>query len=101
MKSTSSRRPDASPSRAPLDLRALPWKRMLGFVIGMGVIAALVFHAIDVDGLHERAAQLNGFAAFALLTLLPLVGFPASLLHVAAGFRFGIPLGLALVAASI
>jgi uncharacterized membrane protein YdjX (TVP38/TMEM64 family) len=44
---------------------------------------------------------LNGVAAFAGLVVLPLVGFPASILHVAAGIRFGAPLGLALVSLSI
>lgn len=39
--------------------------------------------------------------AFALLAVLPLLGFPASLLHVAAGIRFGAALGLALVSLSI
>jgi uncharacterized membrane protein YdjX (TVP38/TMEM64 family) len=40
-------------------------------------------------------------AAFALLVCLPLVGVPASVLHVAAGIRFGGLLGFGLVALSI
>jgi uncharacterized membrane protein YdjX (TVP38/TMEM64 family) len=50
---------------------------------------------------HTQAARLNGIAAFALLTLLPLVGFPVTVLHVTAGIRFGVALGLPLVAVSI
>src|SRR4029077_5828666 len=38
---------------------------------------------------------------FALLVVLPLIGVPASMLHVAAGIRFGAPLGFGLVVVSI
>jgi uncharacterized membrane protein YdjX (TVP38/TMEM64 family) len=56
---------------------------------------------IDPAAIHAYAQRLNGPAVFALLVVLPLVGFPASVLHVAAGVRFGAGLGLALVCASI
>jgi len=62
---------------------------------------ALLYHRIDVNAVRDAAAKLNGGLAFALLTVLPLVGFPVSVLHVAAGVRFGVPLGLTLVWTSI
>ncbi len=88
--------------RAPASTStSFPWKRIVAYIAGIAVVAAFAFHALDIERVHAIAARLNGGVAFALLTVLPLVGFPASILHIAAGIRFGIPLGLALVAASI
>lgn len=67
----------------------------------LGTITALLYSKVGLEELHEQAARLNGGIAFALLVALPLLGFPASLLHVAAGIRFGAPLGLTLVSLSI
>lgn len=69
----------------------------------MLVIVGLVLlrQEIDVETVRTRARDLPGWLAFLLLVVLPLGGFPASLLHVGAGVRFGIPLGLALVWLSI
>ncbi len=73
------------------------------WVIAVLVIAGLVLlhQKFDLEVVRSKAAELNGGLAFFLLTVLPLVGFPASVLHVVAGMRFGIPLGLALVWLSI
>lgn len=90
------------PSRAKkIDLRSLPWKRIIPIVVVIAIAAAWVAHGLDIDKLHDYAARLNAVTAFALLTVLPLVGFPVNVLHIAAGIRFGIPVGLTLVAASI
>jgi len=73
-------------------------------VISIALIASVVgllYRQIDVGQVHASAERFNGVAAFALLAVLPLAGFPASILHVAAGMRFGSGLGLLLVAASI
>lgn len=67
----------------------------------MGVLVALFYHYGDIEAVHREAGRLNGGLAFALLVFLPLIGFPASVLHVAAGIRFGGKLGIALVALSI
>ena len=61
----------------------------------------LLSQAFDINVVHAYADRLNGTAAFALLTVLPLVGFPVSVLHVTAGIRFGVAWGLVLVALSI
>jgi uncharacterized membrane protein YdjX (TVP38/TMEM64 family) len=68
-------------------------------LIAAGV--AVLYHQVDLDRVRDTAEKLNGGVAFLLLTLLPLIGFPVSVLHVAAGLRFGVPLGLALVWTSI
>lgn len=80
---------------------AFPWRRVAFGAAGIAIVVAFLYRQIDISAIHDRAAQFNGLAAFSLLTLLPLIGFPASVLHVAAGIRFGSGLGLALVAASI
>jgi uncharacterized membrane protein YdjX (TVP38/TMEM64 family) len=104
------RRPVHRPVRAPRRSRpapddheklTFPWRRIVTIVVIVGLLAAALHRQIDVEAIHAFAADIHGGAAFALLTLLPLVGFPASILHVAAGIRFGAGLGLALVGASI
>jgi uncharacterized membrane protein YdjX (TVP38/TMEM64 family) len=98
-KSAGPRRP--RPTRQPLRLADFPWGKIVCFALVLGVIAALVYSRIDLRRIHEQAAGFNGGLAFALLVVLPLVGFPASLLHLAAGIRFGAVLGLTLVSFSI
>ncbi len=66
---------------------------VLGGLIAFG-------HLIDIKQVHAKARELPGWIGVALLTFLPLVGFPVSLLHVAAGVRFGIGGGMVAVAAS-
>jgi len=81
-------------------LKGLPWKSILiGLAVCVGL--ALAYRQIDLKAVQERAARLNGFAVFALLTVLPLLGFPVTVVHVAAGIRFGVKLGLILVPVSI
>lgn len=72
-------------------------------VIGLVLIGAflLLRDRIDVEAMHAFAQRRHGGVVFALLCVLPLVGFPVSLLHVAAGVRFGAGLGLVLVSTSI
>lgn len=62
---------------------------------------ALLYRQIDIDAIHHRAEGLNGVLVFVLMTVLPLVGFPVTVTHAVAGMRFGLPLGLTLVAVSI
>lgn len=82
-------------------LPPIPWKRVGALFVAIAVLAAVFAHYGDIEAVHAAAARLNAGVAFALLAVLPLFGFPASILHVAAGIRFGAPLGLALVALSI
>lgn len=88
-------------SRRPFRLGELPWRRIAIVAVVLGAVAALAYAKLDIDTVHARAAEVPAWAAVAALIVLPLVGFPASLLHVAAGIRFGAVLGLALVSASI
>jgi uncharacterized membrane protein YdjX (TVP38/TMEM64 family) len=82
-------------------LGELPWAKIALYALILGGVAAVVHSQLDIQTVHEVAGGINGALAFALLVILPLIGFPASVLHVAAGIRFGAPLGLALVSLSI
>lgn len=79
----------------------IPWRRLITTVAVMASVGALLYHFIDIDEVHARAEEMPGVLAFALLVILPLFGIPASILHVAAGIRFGLWWGFALVVASI
>jgi uncharacterized membrane protein YdjX (TVP38/TMEM64 family) len=87
--------------RKPLRLADFPWRKIATFALIVGAISALVYSQLEIETVHREAGRINGALAFALLVVLPLVGFPASVLHVAAGIRFGGPIGLALVSLSI
>lgn len=86
----------------PLNLRQLlPWRIVVGFVVVVGIGLLLLRQQVDIQDVHAYADRLHPGLAFGLLVLLPMLGFPASLLHVAAGIRFGVALGLPLVSLSI
>ena len=71
-------------------------------LIGLGVAVlvgvTLGYRNIDIEAMHRRAESLDGLAVFAAMVLLPLVGFPVTIVHAVAGARFGIGLGCTLVA---
>lgn len=72
---------------------------MIALLVVVGL--ALLYHQVDIDSVRAKAEELPGWVCFLLLIGLPLVGFPANVLHVGAGLRFGVPLGLTLVWLSI
>jgi uncharacterized membrane protein YdjX (TVP38/TMEM64 family) len=82
-------------------LADLPWRRIAWVIAVLVLVGALLYHFIDIEEVHAQAARLPAAAAFALLVFLPLLGLPVSVLHVAAGIRFGGPLGYLLVVLSI
>ncbi|MEO7597870.1 MAG: hypothetical protein ABIV50_02990 [Opitutus sp.] len=84
------------------DVEFTPRKIITVIVVVAALIGlALLYRQIDVEALHQRAEGINGGLIFLLMTVLPLVGFPVTVTHAVAGARFGIPIGLALAAASI
>lgn len=84
-------------------LRRITAKQWLGIVlVGAGFIGLIfLYRLIDVQAVHAYAKRMDGVTVFIVMTLLPMVGFPVSVLHVAAGVRFGTGLGLALTTVSI
>lgn len=68
-------------------------------LVAAAVIALSIFWGrLDVAELHARARGLSGVAVIAAITLLPLIGFPVSWLHLIAGVRFGFVSGMIVVA---
>jgi len=74
---------------------------LLGGIIAVVVAAIWFREQLNLESLHAHANRLNGTVVFIGLLLLPLVGFPVSMLHAVAGAKFGFGLGLVLVAVSI
>lgn len=93
--------PRAAAGRARRPFPPIPWGRLAIPIALLAAIGGLFAYYGDIEAVHAAADRLDPVAAFALLVVLPLLGFPASLLHVAAGIRFGGKLGLALVSLSI
>ncbi len=87
--------------RRPFRFSDIPWRKVVPGVILAGAIVWMAWRWIDFPALHERIARCNAPALIALLVFLPLIGFPVRLLHVAAGVRFGVGPGLAIVSLSI
>lgn len=80
-----------------------PKRSILPLVAVLVVLVAIaVFSSrIDVHELHNLTQELDGRLVFLLLVVLPLFGFPVSVLHVLAGIRWGARTGLELVVVSI
>lgn len=68
-------------------------------ILAAGLVAAF-WHRIDLAALHARAQAMPAMVVVAAVSVLPLVGFPVSWLHLIAGVRFGFVGGLGTVAAT-
>jgi uncharacterized membrane protein YdjX (TVP38/TMEM64 family) len=84
------------------DFEFTPRKIVIGILVVVALVGiTLLYGLIDVKEVHRRAEDFNGFTVFALITILPLLGFPVTVTHAVAGMRFGVGLGLVIVAGSI
>lgn len=75
-------------------------KRLCQAIGLIALVAALSIYwqHLDIDDLHRRAQALPASAVVVCITLLPLIGFPVSWLHLIAGVRFGFAGGMIVVA---
>lgn len=75
------------------------------FLVIGGVIVAVAllwfFGRNHLARLHDHAEEFNGAVVILALMTLPLVGVPVSVMHAMTGAKFGLPLGMTLVAVSI
>jgi uncharacterized membrane protein YdjX (TVP38/TMEM64 family) len=71
--------------------------------IGLLILAAILFlySRVDIDRVHQWTEALDSWLVFLLIVVLPLVGFPVSVVHMLAGIRWGTAVGLQLVVISI
>lgn len=65
---------------------------------GAVLLLALFWRQLDLAELHSQARRMPGYAVLAVMSLLPLLGFPVSWLHLVAGVRFGFWGGMTSVA---
>lgn len=68
------------------------------FAAAAVIAISLLWGRIDIADLHARARQWPGVAVIAATTVLPLIGFPVSWLHLVAGVRFDFAGGMLVVA---
>jgi uncharacterized membrane protein YdjX (TVP38/TMEM64 family) len=106
--------PDAASASAPVTAPPPPrtWftvgpfaittGRLLLLVLGPALLIglALGWNQMDTDRIHARAQDLPGWGVFGAIVAAPLLGIPVAMLHVIAGVRFGMSLGLLIVAAT-
>lgn len=72
----------------------------------IGIVVAVMslvwfFGRSYLQDLHERAGDFNGAVIVLALFLLPLIGVPVTVMHALTGAKFGLPIGMTVVAASI
>jgi uncharacterized membrane protein YdjX (TVP38/TMEM64 family) len=89
-------------ARHPAQADPTPARSLLfiGVVIA-GMSLVWFFGRSYLSHLHERAGDFNGAVVFLALMVLPLVGVPVTVLHALTGAKFGLPVGVPLVAVSI
>lgn len=86
-------------ARVPVPSRRVLMAIGVGVVLLVGVV--MLGRRFDFAAVHAWTERVNGFAVFAAMALLPLVGFPISVLHAAAGIKFGLGWGLVLAALAL
>src|SRR3954466_8547552 len=68
------------------------WRLLFPILLFMAISAAL-FSTLNLREFQNWLEGCNGALVFVLIAILPLFGFPASLLQILAGARFGIGMG--------
>jgi uncharacterized membrane protein YdjX (TVP38/TMEM64 family) len=78
------------------------WFRIgLFFGLGFLLFVALFYWGIDPARFHAWVEDMNGVVVFLLMVVLPVFGFPASIVFVVAGAKFGSGWGLLAISVSI
>jgi uncharacterized membrane protein YdjX (TVP38/TMEM64 family) len=88
--------------RAFSDFRLTPRRIALLLAVALALVACIVFRRqLNLRDLHAHAHEMNPAVVVLGLFVLPLLGFPVSVLHAITGARFGLPLGMTFVGLSI
>jgi uncharacterized membrane protein YdjX (TVP38/TMEM64 family) len=75
--------------------------RKLAPVAVIMLVSLVIYATVDLTVIHIWLEQWNGPVVFVLIALLPLFGFPVSLLQILAGAKFGIGWGFVVSSLSI
>lgn len=85
--------------------QAVPVISPRSYFIIAGVVVAVAllwfFGREHLAQLHDHAEEFNGAIVVLALMTLPLAGVPVSVMHAMTGAKFGLPMGMTLVALSI
>ncbi|HEY0455047.1 MAG TPA: VTT domain-containing protein [Verrucomicrobiae bacterium] len=78
-------------------MRSRQWLPLVLFLL----VSLYVYSRFDWREIQQWLAHCNGLLVFVLILLLPIFGFPVSVLQILAGAKFGIGLGFLLSTLSI
>lgn len=90
-------------ARTSRRLKRLSRREVFGLVLGLillvtaVVVAIFISDEVDWRALSRSMAEFNPVVAIALMAVLPLMGFPISVVYLAIGARFGPLAGLPIV----
>lgn len=91
-------------AKATRRFKRLSRREVFGLAVGLGLLVIAVIVAIDLSdeidwrALSRHLANVNPVLAVTLMALLPLMGFPISVVYLAIGARFGPVAGFPIVA---
>lgn len=82
-------------------IRRMPSKRVLWATALILAVAGLVAFGVDLTTIKNWIEGVNGLLFFVLLSVLPIFGFPVSVLQIMAGVKFGFWAGVGLTSVAI
>jgi uncharacterized membrane protein YdjX (TVP38/TMEM64 family) len=84
------------------DFMFTPRRIAIVIAVAIALVAFIVFRdQMSLANLHAHALEMNAATVLFCLFVLPLLGFPVSVMHAITGAKFGLPWGMALVGLSI
>lgn len=84
------------------DFMLTPRRIALVIAVALGLVAFIAFRdQLNLASLHAHALEMNSAMVLVSLFLLPLLGFPVSVMHAVTGAKFGLPWGMTFVGLSI
>ena len=88
--------------RAISDFMLSPRRLAIFLAVAVALVAFMVFRdQLNLASLHAHALQMNAATVLFSLFVLPLLGFPVSVMHAITGAKFGLPWGMTFVGLSI
>jgi uncharacterized membrane protein YdjX (TVP38/TMEM64 family) len=80
--------------------KRLLWKVLFSVLVFMGISFA-IYSTVDLQRLQRVLESCDGGRVFVFIAILPLFGFPVSVLQILAGAKFGIGMGFLVSTLSI
>jgi uncharacterized membrane protein YdjX (TVP38/TMEM64 family) len=80
--------------------KTFSWRKFIPLALIM-IVSMVLYSTVDLGGIRSWLQARNGPVVFLLIVLLPIFGFPVSLVQILAGAKFGIGLGFVVTLTSI